>query len=55
MSRQCDVTLAPVGDQQRRDVREAQDNNQEQRGFSAHTGFVPNQGRLGIHVIESHG
>lgn len=55
MKRRRDVTLAPVGNQQRRDVREAQDSNQEQRGFSANTGFVPNQGRLGIHFIESHG
>lgn len=55
MKRQCDITLAPEGNQQRRDVCETQDNNQEQRGFSANTGFVPNQGRLGIHFIESHG
>lgn len=55
MKGQRDVTVAPEGNQQGRDVCETQDDHQEQRGFGANTGLVPDQGRLGIHFIESHG
>lgn len=52
LDRKC--TLAPVSNQQRRDVGEAQNHNQEQRGFRAHARFVPNQSRVRVHLIESH-
>lgn len=50
----CNVTLAPVSNQQRWDVGETQNNNQEQGGFGANTRFVPKQSRVGIDLIESH-
>ncbi len=48
------VTLAPVRNQQRWDVGEAQNNKQKQGGFRANTRFVPNQSRMRINFIESH-
>lgn len=50
----CNVTLAPVSNQQRWDVGKAQNNDQEQSGFRANTRFVPKQSRMGVDFIESH-
>lgn len=50
----CNVTLAPVSNQQRWDVGKAQNNDQKQSGFRANTRFVPKQSRMGVDFIESH-